>query len=164
MPRARDPGLLMKRDTKRRLIFFRRGGLWPTKYSIGGEEGHEKNWPSTVWDVLGVGYYAITYLIPLDNIPIVAANDLTPADELAYLIRYDSVQRGATFPIEFGSNHLQLASHRLSLFNEKDPANLPWKKLGVDIVRVYRAIQKAGKCSKTLASWSCKDNYQRSCR
>ena len=71
---------------------------------------------------------------PPDNISIVAANDLTPADELAYLIRYDSVQRGATFPIEFGSNYLQLGSHRLSLFNEKDPANLPWKKLGVDIV------------------------------
>ena len=45
-----------------------------------------------------------------DNISIVAANDLTPADELGYLIRYDSVHRGATFPIESGPDYLQLGN------------------------------------------------------
>ena len=65
---------------------------------------------------------------------IVAANDLTPTDELAYLLQYDSVHGNARFPIESGRNYLKLGSQKLAIFNEKDPANLPWKSLGVDIV------------------------------
>ena len=93
---------------------------------------------------------------PPDNISIVAANDLTPADELSYLIRYDSVHRGANFPIASGSDYLQLGTHRLSLFNEKDPVNLPWKKLGVDIALectgLFRKREAATKHLKAGAS------------
>ena len=47
------------------------------------------------------------YLIDApDTVQIVAANDLTPIDELAYLIRYDSVHRRATFPIKTGSDYI----------------------------------------------------------
>ena len=133
MPRAHDPSSSWRGTLREGSIFFRRGGLWPTKYSIGGGKVMKK---LAVNGLGRIGRLVLRHYLsdPPDNISIVAANDLTPADELAYLIRYDSVQRGATFPIEFGSNYLQLGSHRLSLFNEKDPANLPWKKLGVDIV------------------------------
>lgn len=71
---------------------------------------------------------------PPENIEIVAANDLTPPDELAYLMRYDSVQGRATFPIEYGSDFLKLGQKRITIVNEKDPTNLPWKTLGVDTV------------------------------
>ena len=71
---------------------------------------------------------------PPQNLQIVAANDLTPTDELAYLLRYDSVHGKASFPIASGQNYLALGSQKLAIFNEKDPANLPWKALGVDIV------------------------------
>ncbi|MCD6225048.1 MAG: type I glyceraldehyde-3-phosphate dehydrogenase [Deltaproteobacteria bacterium] len=71
---------------------------------------------------------------PLKNLQIVAANDLTPTDELAYLLQYDSVHGRAPFPIESGQDYLELGAQRLVVFNEKDPVNLPWKALGVDIV------------------------------
>lgn len=71
---------------------------------------------------------------PLDNMEIVAANDLTPIDDLAYLLRYDSVHGAASFPIEAGPDYLHLGPQTLSIFKEKDPGSLPWKALGVDIV------------------------------
>ena len=74
------------------------------------------------------------YLIDApDTVQIVAANDLTPIDELAYLIRYDSVHRGATFPIKIGSDYMTLGSHKITIVSEKDPTALPWKKLDIDI-------------------------------
>ncbi len=51
---------------------------------------------------------------PPGNLEIVAANDLTPPEELAYLVRYDSVHGGASFPVEPGPDYLQLGSNRLS--------------------------------------------------
>ena len=71
---------------------------------------------------------------PPKNLQIVAANDLTPTDELAYLLRYDSVHGRASFPIESGRDYLTMGSQKLAVFNEKDPEKLPWKALGVDIV------------------------------
>jgi glyceraldehyde-3-phosphate dehydrogenase type I len=69
-----------------------------------------------------------------NQVHIVAANDLTPIDELAYLIRYDSVHRRATFPIKIGSDYMTLGSHKITIASEKDPLALPWKNLDIDIV------------------------------
>ena len=70
----------------------------------------------------------------LDGIEIVAANDLTPVGELAYLIEYDSVHRRATFEVEGNNDHLILGTKKVKVTNEKDPTKLPWGELGVDIV------------------------------
>jgi glyceraldehyde-3-phosphate dehydrogenase type I len=71
---------------------------------------------------------------PPSNIRIVAANDLTPLDELAYLIRYDSVHGRTSFPVEVQRGALQLGKERIQVFSEKNPEALPWKKERVDIV------------------------------
>jgi glyceraldehyde 3-phosphate dehydrogenase (phosphorylating) len=71
---------------------------------------------------------------PPGNLEIVAVNDLTPVDELAYLMRYDSVHGKAGFPVEFESGKLRCGSHELSVLSEKDPGKLPWRNLEVDIV------------------------------
>src|SRR5215212_1492187 len=55
------------------------------------------------------------------DIEIVAINDLTDNKTLAHLFKYDSV-------------HRTIDGDEIQVFEEKDPANLPWKKLGVDIV------------------------------
>ena len=73
-------------------------------------------------------------LDPSNDIEIVAANDLTPIDDLAYLLRFDSVHGKVTYNVSFGSDFIQLGSKKLKILNEKDPLKLPWKKLGVDIV------------------------------
>jgi len=64
----------------------------------------------------------------------VAVNDLTDAPTLAHLLRYDTVHR--TFP-EAGpavEGNLQVAGEKIKVLSEKDPARLPWKALGVDVV------------------------------
>jgi len=71
---------------------------------------------------------------PSDHIEIVAANDLTPLDELAYLLRYDSVHGKFPVPVEVETGGIRLGSTKVSVFSEKDPVKLPWKNRGVDIV------------------------------
>ena len=93
---------------------------------------------------------------PPKNLQIVAANDLTPTDELAYLLRYDSVQGRASFPIESSQDYLELGSQKVAVFNEKDPVNLPWKALGVDVVLectgLFRKREDAAKHLESGAS------------
>ena len=93
---------------------------------------------------------------PPDNIEVVACNDLTPIDDLAYLIRYDSVHGRAPFPIEHSPDYLQFGSKQIKVFNEKDPAKLPWKELGVDVVLEctgrFRGRKDAGKHLEAGAS------------
>jgi glyceraldehyde-3-phosphate dehydrogenase type I len=75
------------------------------------------------------------YLLnPPANVEIVAANDLTPIDELAYLIQYDSVHGRAAFPVKAGSDYIQIGPHKLTILTEKDPEKLPWGVHGVDVV------------------------------
>lgn len=73
-------------------------------------------------------------LNPPANVEIVAANDLTPIDELVYLIQYDSVHGRATFPVKAGADYIQIGPHKLNILTEKDPEKLPWNVLGVDVV------------------------------
>ena len=65
---------------------------------------------------------------------IVAINDLTSPDVLAYLLKYDSVYGNYEKKVESGNDFLIVDRKKIHVFSEKDPANLPWKKLNVDIV------------------------------
>ncbi|MBP7145587.1 MAG: type I glyceraldehyde-3-phosphate dehydrogenase [Methanoculleus sp.] len=71
---------------------------------------------------------------PPDNIAIVAVNDPNPTEELAYLMKYDSVHGRAPFSIEAGSDRLKLGSKEVRVLHDRDPARLPWGDLGVDLV------------------------------
>jgi glyceraldehyde 3-phosphate dehydrogenase len=68
------------------------------------------------------------------NIDVVAVNDLTDAKTLAHLFKYDSVM--GTFPgtVKAGENEIVINGKSLKVVAEKDPAKLPWKELGVEIV------------------------------
>ncbi len=68
------------------------------------------------------------------EIEIVAINDLSSAENLAYLLKYDSVYGRAPFSVAFESEALIIDGKRVPLKQEKDPANLPWKDLKIDIV------------------------------
>lgn len=68
------------------------------------------------------------------DVELVAANDLVPSDDLAYLIKYDSVHGQATFPVSATGDVIHMGDVGLKIFAERDPAQLPWKKLGIDIV------------------------------
>ena len=68
------------------------------------------------------------------DVEMVAANDLVPPDDLAYLLKYDSVHGRATFPVSPSKDGISLGDVNVKIYAEKDPAQLPWKKLGVDVV------------------------------
>jgi glyceraldehyde-3-phosphate dehydrogenase type I len=68
------------------------------------------------------------------EIELVAANDLVPTDDLAYLIKYDSVHGRTSFPIKATEHSIKMGGFAFDVYAEKDPAQLPWKKLGIDVV------------------------------
>ena len=68
------------------------------------------------------------------GIEIVAVNDLGSLENLAYLLKYDTVYRRAPFTVEAKDGNLMIDGREVKFLSEKDPANLPWKELGVDVV------------------------------
>jgi glyceraldehyde 3-phosphate dehydrogenase len=68
------------------------------------------------------------------EIEIVAVNDLTSPENLAYLLKYDTVYGRAKFSVEAKEKALIIDGKEVKLFSEKEPANLPWKDLAVDVV------------------------------
>jgi len=65
---------------------------------------------------------------------VVAINDLTTPDVLAYLLKYDTVYGRAPFSVSAGEGALVIDGKNVKIIAEKDPAKLPWKDLGIDIV------------------------------
>ena len=71
---------------------------------------------------------------PPEHVSLVAANSPAPVEELAYLIRYDSVHGRAPFEVKTGQDYLDIGPQRITVFHEEDPENLPWRMNNVDIV------------------------------
>ncbi len=70
-----------------------------------------------------------------DEFEVVAINDLTDAHTLAHLLKYDSAQkRYEGHAITNDENHLIVDGKSIRIYSEKDPNNLPWKDLDVDVV------------------------------
>ncbi|HEY6220041.1 MAG TPA: type I glyceraldehyde-3-phosphate dehydrogenase [Gemmatimonadaceae bacterium] len=68
------------------------------------------------------------------DIEIVAINDLTDNKTLAHLFKYDSVHRTFDGDVSSTEKSITVDGDEIKVFEEKDPAKLPWKDLGVDIV------------------------------
>ncbi|MDR1726258.1 MAG: type I glyceraldehyde-3-phosphate dehydrogenase [Bacteroidales bacterium] len=68
------------------------------------------------------------------NVEVVAINDLTDAKTLAYLLKYDSVHGCFDGEVEADGDYLIVNGKRIRIYAERDPENLPWKELGIDIV------------------------------
>ena len=85
----------------------------------------------------------------VEGIEFVAVNDLTDAKTLAHLLKYDS--NFGTFPHEVSveGDSIVVNGKKLQVLAERDPANIPWGKLGVDVVvestGIFRDAEKAGK-------------------
>ena len=69
-----------------------------------------------------------------DNIELVAINDLSDTVTLAHLLKYDSVHRGFIGKVSAKENEIIINGNTVKVFNEKDPENLPWSSLDIDVV------------------------------
>src|SRR5436309_4709775 len=65
---------------------------------------------------------------------VVAANDLGDVETMAYLLKHDSVLGTLDEDVAPGDGKITVGSHELQLLSERDPGNLPWGDLGVDVV------------------------------
>src|SRR3989344_5241626 len=68
------------------------------------------------------------------DIEIVAVNDLGSLENLAYLLKYDTVYGRFSGQVAVSSGQLVVDGKEVKFFSEKEPANLPWKDLGIDVV------------------------------
>ena len=68
------------------------------------------------------------------EIEIVGINDLLDADYLAYMLKYDSVHGKFNEDVKVEGNYLIVGGKKIQVFAEKDPANITWGALGVDVV------------------------------
>jgi glyceraldehyde 3-phosphate dehydrogenase len=68
------------------------------------------------------------------NLDFVAVNDLTSAKTLAHLLKYDSVLGNLHARVEAQSDGISVDGHQFKVLSARDPGQLPWKDLGVDVV------------------------------
>ncbi len=68
------------------------------------------------------------------NLEIVAVNDLSDTKSLAHLLKYDSITGRLNATVEHDDNHVIVNGHKIKVLAERNPADLPWGELGVDIV------------------------------
>ncbi len=83
------------------------------------------------------------------DIEFVAVNDLTDAKTLAHLLKYDSNFGTLQYDVSVEGDSIVVNNKKLQVFAERDPANIPWGKLGVEVVvestGIFRDMEKAGK-------------------
>ena len=70
----------------------------------------------------------------LDQIEVLAINDLADAKTLAHLFKYDSVHGPLSRQVDFDQEHLYVDGKAIKIFNKKNPEELPWKDLDIDVV------------------------------
>lgn len=96
-----------------------------------------------------IGRVTFRGLIQKENIEVVALNDLTDAKTLGHLLKYDSIHGKFPGEVSVEGDFLIVNGNRIKIYAERDPANLPWKELGVDVViestGVFRNKEKMGK-------------------
>ncbi len=118
-----------------------------------------------------IGRVAFREMITGVDFDIVAINDLTDPEELAYLLKYDTNHRAFHEElIKFDNDELIINNKkRIKVYKEKDPENLPWKELDIDLVLectgLFTGLDGANKhikagAKKVLISAPAKDNIK----
>ncbi|HEY9841392.1 MAG TPA: type I glyceraldehyde-3-phosphate dehydrogenase [Candidatus Obscuribacterales bacterium] len=95
-----------------------------------------------------IGRQVFRALSELDNIDVVAVNDLTDAKTLAHLLKYDSVHGTFAGEVRYEGSDLVVNGDTLKVLAQRDPGSLPWGELGADIVvestGLFTNAEKAG--------------------
>ncbi|MCK5148770.1 type I glyceraldehyde-3-phosphate dehydrogenase [bacterium] len=80
-----------------------------------------------------IGRLVLRVALERKDVEVVAVNDITDAKTLAHLLKYDSIHGKFPGTIETGEGEFIVNGKPIKVFAERDPANLPWKELGVDV-------------------------------
>ena len=114
-----------------------------------------------------IGRAFLKLAIEKPEIEVVAINDLADLENLAYLLKYDSVYGRYHRQVSIEPGFLVIENKRIKFLQEKDPSKLPWKDLGIDIViestGVFETFEKAqahiiAGAKRVVISSPCKDD------
>jgi glyceraldehyde 3-phosphate dehydrogenase len=114
-----------------------------------------------------IGRLSFRQLLQKPNVEIVAINDLTDNETLAYLLKYDSIHGLFSGEVIADENSITVNGKRINAYSEKDPKLLPWRELEVDVVleSTGRFVDEAGAgqhlqagCKKVIISAPAKGN------
>ncbi|MEE4177817.1 MAG: type I glyceraldehyde-3-phosphate dehydrogenase [Bacteroides sp.] len=96
-----------------------------------------------------IGRLTLKAALKNEDIEIVAVNDLTDSATLAHLLKYDSTHGKFPGTVSAEGEYLVVNGKKIRVYSEKDPANLPWKELGIQVVvestGVFRDREKISK-------------------
>ncbi|WP_010098442.1 type I glyceraldehyde-3-phosphate dehydrogenase [Ornithinibacillus scapharcae] len=81
-----------------------------------------------------IGRNVFRQALKRDDVEIVAVNDLTDANMLAHLLKYDSVHGVLQEEVSVNGSNIVVGDKEIKVLAERDPANLPWGELGVEVV------------------------------
>ena len=81
-----------------------------------------------------IGRLALRQIIKTEGIEVVAVNDLTPAEMLLHLFKYDSTQGRFQGAVELKEDAIVVDGKEIKVFAKPNPEELPWSELGVDVV------------------------------
>jgi len=85
----------------------------------------------------------------IEGIEFIAVNDITSAETLAHLLKYDSIQGIYAGKVAVEENCLVVDREKIAVLSERDPARLPWKEMAIDVVfeatGLFRDREKVGK-------------------
>lgn len=81
-----------------------------------------------------IGRAALKIISDTPGLELVAVNDLLPADNLAYLLRFDSVYGKFGKQVEAHKDSLVIGNNEIRMLSIKDPSELPWGQMGIDVV------------------------------
>lgn len=100
-----------------------------------------------------IGRATLKVLQDLDGVEIAAVNDLVPVENLAYLLRYDTVYGRYHKPVAVDGDRLVVGGKPVPVFSQRDPGSLPWADLGVDLVfECTGALRHEADLAKHLAA------------
>lgn len=81
-----------------------------------------------------IGRATLKIVLDTPELELIGINDLLPPDNLAYLLKYDSVYGRYEREVDASERSVTVDGKEYRIFNEKDPAQLPWAELEIDIV------------------------------
>ena len=96
-----------------------------------------------------IGRHAFKAIMKKENLDIVAINDITDNKTLAHLLKYDSTYGTYDKEVDFDDEGLVVDGKKIKVFEQRDPSELPWKELNIDVVLectgIFRTREAAGK-------------------
>jgi glyceraldehyde 3-phosphate dehydrogenase len=98
-----------------------------------------------------IGRLVFREMLNRDDFEVLGINDLTDAKTLAHLLKYDSIHKKFQGTVEATEDSIVVNGKEIKIYAEKDPANLPWEKLGVEyVVEATGVFRKRDQIAKHL--------------